>query len=87
MTGTLNAVMRYDGGDQGQYESSGVFSNTSTSGSRTWKGDNGNHGKVTIKFNATPSGTIESTGKGDPFSLMPPYITIYAWKRTDYDDK
>ena len=92
MSGTLNAIMRYDGGDQGQYESSGVFSNTSTSGSRTWKGDNGNHGKVTIRFNATPSGSISYTGgeynrttrktTTKSFSIMPPYYKVYCWRRT-----
>ena len=32
-------------------------------------------------FKATPSGTIENTGKGTDY--MPPYITIYAWYRTE----
>ena len=31
-------------------------------------------------FEATPSGTISNTGSGTDY--MPPYITVYAWKRT-----
>ena len=33
-----------------------------------------------FQFNATPSGTISKTGSGEDY--MPPYLTVYAWKRT-----
>ena len=34
----------------------------------------------TVFFDYTPEGTISSTGDGEEF--MPPYITVYCWKRT-----
>ena len=32
-----------------------------------------------LSFNATPSGTISETGDNETF--LPPYYTVYAWKR------
>ena len=34
-------------------------------------------------MNAYPQGcTTDSTGGGQPFSILPPYITVYIWERT-----
>ena len=85
MSGRFADLVRYDGGDGSANVSTGVFSESIKSGTRTWQGAGGNNARVDFRFNATPSGTIEDTGEGQAFSLMPPYITIYAWKRTDYD--
>ena len=89
MQGTINALVRYDDSDQGNYETSGVFSNTNKSGGHTWKGKDGGGAKMTIKFSATPSGSISHTGgdknnwnKTKPFSIMPPYYKVYCWRRT-----
>ena len=35
-----------------------------------------------INFSMTPSGNISNTGSGEAFSIMPPYMTVYAWHRT-----
>ena len=92
MSGTINALVRYDDSDQGNYETSGVFSNTSKSGGHTWDGHNGGGAKMTIKFSATPSGSISYTGgeynsatrktTTKAFSIMPPYYKVYCWRRT-----
>ena len=92
MGGTINSLMRYDGGDSGNYETSGVFNNTIKSGGETWKGKNGGGGKITVKFSATPSGSISYTGgeynsttrktTTKAFSIMPPYYKVYCWRRT-----
>ena len=92
MQGTINALVRYDDSDQGNYEASGVFSNTNKSGGHTWDGHNGGGAKMTVKFSATPSGTISHTGgeydnktkrtTTKSFSIMPPYYKVYCWRRT-----
>lgn len=37
-----------------------------------------------IGFDYTPEGsvTIEDTGEGDAFSIIPPYYAVYTWRRT-----
>ena len=35
-----------------------------------------------INFSMTPSGTISNTGNGKAFSVIPPYVSMYCWKRT-----
>lgn len=48
--------------------------NTSTT--RTSQGISANH-----THSVTASGTISSTGGGNAFSIMPPYLSVYMWKR------
>ena len=35
-----------------------------------------------LRFEATPEGSISNTGSGKKFSVIPPYVSIYCWKRT-----
>ena len=41
-------------------------------------GADNDHYKITWTY--TPAGSISSTGSGTDY--MPPYMTIYAWRRT-----
>ena len=34
-----------------------------------------------LMFQATPEGTISKTGRGESFSIIPPYIAVYCWQR------
>jgi hypothetical protein len=57
---------------------SGAFSKTSEqSGGYSTSGD-ADHYKIT--WNYTPAGTVGNTGSGSDY--MPPYITVFAWRRT-----
>ena len=79
MSGTVHALLRYSGNDDASWGASGVFSTTTKAGSRSWDAVNYNGDQVSLKFSATPSGTITNTGQGEDY--MPPYITVYAWYR------
>ena len=76
--GTIRGIM-----SNGDYEGTGIFE-------RTYHNPNNRLGGFTNKRNqndysitVTPSGTIDNTGEGKSFSIMPPYITVYAWQRIE----
>lgn len=60
------------------------------------EGANGDRGSIILTFNAANSWTgstssngshnhtitLNNTGSGEAFNIMPPYLTVYAWKRT-----
>ena len=94
MRGSINHLVRYDAGDAGTYSANGVFSNTETSGTRSWQGVNGSGARVRVQFNGIPSGTNSNSGThshtisgttyntGSKAEYWQPYITCYCWYRT-----
>ena len=52
----------------------------------SYKGESGPMALFSINANHqhrfTPSGTIENTGSGSSFSILPPYVVKYCWERT-----
>ena len=54
--------------------------------SRSWSGTtstNGNHTHtLTTTTNGNHTHTTNNTGGGLPLNIMPPYTTVYAWRRT-----
>lgn len=54
--------------------------------SRTWSGTtstNGSHSHtLTTITNGNHTHTTNNTGGGLPLNIMPPYTTVYAWRRT-----
>lgn len=54
-----------------------THSGANVSEDRTSEGASVNH-----THTVTAAGTIGSTGSGNAFSIMPPYIAVYMWKRT-----
>lgn len=54
--------------------------------SRSWSGatsTNGNHThKLTTTTNGNHTHTTNNTGGGLPLNIMPPYQTVYMWRRT-----
>ena len=80
ITGEIKNLMRYVASDDSTWSKTGCFSQTSNGGSRSWSGTNSSGDKVSVKFDATPSGTVKNTGSGTDY--MPPYMTVYAWYRT-----
>ena len=79
ITGSIESLLRYDAPDAGAFSKSGCFSNTSNGGTRTWPGQNSNGAKVSVQFDATPTGTISSTGSGQAY--WQPYMTVFCWYR------
>lgn len=79
ITGSINYISRYDGTDGQTFSASGCFSNTTKSGVRTWQGTNGKEARIGVQFDATPSGTISSTGNGQTY--WQPYMTVFCWYR------
>ena len=59
---------------------------TSFDASRSWSGvtsTNGNHSHtLTTSTNGNHTHTTNNTGGGLPLNIMPPYTTVYAWRRT-----
>ena len=79
ITGSINSLVRYDAADTDIFSKSGCFSNTSQGGTRTWPGKDFNGAKIGVQFNATPTGTISSTGSGQAY--WQPYMTVFCWYR------
>ena len=65
--GTVFSVTNNDSNNVKWNYSLSVNTSSSTQGDR-------------VQFDYTPEGTISSTGDGEEF--MPPYITVYCWRRT-----
>ena len=90
ITGTVYDIMQYDSNGQTNKEPEGAFS-VNRYGSRTWTGKDGNNRAFSLTFEATPSGSISNTGNNQPHnhgdtseaSNVPPYITVYIYKRVD----
>jgi hypothetical protein len=57
---------------------SGPFSRSNSSNAGYDSGSDNDHYKITWTY--TPTGSISSTGSGSDY--MPPYTTVYAWRRT-----
>lgn len=61
---------------------------TSTAGNHThtWSGSIGNNGShthtITVASNGNHTHTIGNTGGGLPVNILPPYQTVYMWRRT-----
>jgi microcystin-dependent protein len=81
----------YNSGNNGNRFSQGTTINDRTSkitldASRTWIGatsTNGNHTHtLTTTTNGNHTHTTNNTGGGLPLNIMPPYTTVYAWRRT-----
>lgn len=80
ITGGINHLVRYDAStDAGAFSATGCFSNTTRSGTRSWPGENGKDAKVSVQFNATPTGSISSTGGGQAY--WQPYMSVFCWYR------
>ena len=60
--------------DEGGKYQSGYGKNMNFDASRTWSGSTSANGQHTH--------TIGNTGSGLPLNIMPPYQTVYMWKRT-----
>ena len=91
--GTMNITGTFDGNvNDGQSKKTGAFYYTG----QPFTGSDGGNDKPggVIGFDASRSWsgatssngshahTIESTGKGTAFDVMPPYIVAYVWRRT-----
>ena len=46
------------------------------------RGTEASLGVANYHLTFTPSGTISNTGSGEKFSVIPPYISVFCWKRT-----
>lgn len=66
--------------------SAGVVSNVSTKNVNTNKTGGHTHSITIYKSDSSETGetelTTNATGKGKEFSNMPPYLTVYMWRRT-----
>ena len=85
MTGefrTNNNTAPFQGGNENWASAQGVFKR----GESIFSYGTNSYGSSTmlpaLLFEATPEGTISNTGNGQAFSIMPPYMTVYAWHRT-----
>ena len=85
MTGefrTNNNTAPFQGGNENWASAQGVFKR----GESIFSYGTNSYGSSTmlpaLLFEATPEGTISNTGSGQAFSIMPPYMTVYAWCRT-----
>lgn len=79
ITGSVESLVRYDAADTGAFSKSGCFSKTTNGGTRSWAGKDFNGAKVSLQFDATPTGTISSTGSGQAY--WQPYMTVFCWYR------
>ena len=86
------------GGYSGAMYSGGAITSASASGgdnrawkinfdaSRNWTGETATAGSHTHTVSITSSGshthTTTNVGGGTPLNIMPPYTTVYAWRRT-----
>lgn len=69
-----------------QYESGGA-SNTYVDfdAKKSWTGETstaGNHTHTVSLSGGSHTHTTNNTGGGLPLNIMPPYTTVYAWRRT-----
>lgn len=70
------------------YRSDGTTSNTGSGNTHTHSGANTHTSRTSDGISAnhthsvTASGTIGNSGDGTAFSIMPPYLAVYMWKRT-----
>lgn len=64
--------------DESSYSFGTVSSDSITDGHHTYNTVTVTHKPQTLSI----SGTISSTGSGTAFSIMPPYLVAYVWKRT-----
>ena len=73
----------FTGSDGGNDKPGGVIG---FDASRSWSGTtstNGNHSHtLTTTTNGNHTHTTNNTGGGLPLNIMPPYTTVYAWRRT-----
>ena len=79
ITGAMNHVVRHYTDDNDKFNVSGCFSETLLAGTMTWRGQNGNGARIGVRFNATPSGTISTTGSGQDY--WQPYMSVFCWYR------
>ena len=79
ITGSVINLVRYDARDDKTYSVSGCFSKTTQGGIRTWSGVDGHGSKISVQFDATPTGTISSTGSSQAY--WQPYMTVFCWYR------
>lgn len=70
------------------YRTNGTTSATGSGNSHTHRGANTSTTRTSNGISAnhthsvTASGTIGNSGDGIAFSIMPPYLAVYMWKRT-----
>lgn len=71
-------------GDDGRYNGGWENAITSTAGAHTHSiTNNGAHTHtLTTSSAGNHTHTVTNTGGGVPLNIMPPYTTVYAWKRT-----
>ena len=76
LSGRMAETQNSDGGTTGM--------NTSSAGNHTHTlGSAGNHTHtVSISSSGSHTHTTNNTGGGTPLNIMPPYTTVYAWRRT-----
>lgn len=63
--------------DSNGSNNSHTHSGANTSTTRTSNGISANH-----THSVTASGTVGNSGDGTAFSILPPYLAVYMWKRT-----
>ena len=81
-------ALYYDGTNR--YGSKGDIDNDDYTGyfdaSRSWTGSTSSNGAhthtLTTSSNGAHTHTTNNTGGGTPINIMPPYTTVYAWRRT-----
>lgn len=73
-------------GIAGMGDKDGTHYKTGFEASRSWSGSTstaGNHSHtLTIASSGSHTHTTNNTGGGTPLNIMPPYTTVYAWRRT-----
>ena len=85
MTGefrTNNNTAPFQGGNENWASAQGVFKRGESIYSYGTNSYSSSTMLPALLFEATPEGTISNTGSGEAFSIMPPYMTVYAWHRT-----
>ena len=94
MMGKINALLRYSGADDEDFNATGVFSNTSRGGGKSWDSVEWSGDKVDVTFKGIPSGSNSNSGShthtisgttnntGSKAEYWQPYMTCYCWFRT-----
>ena len=83
---TTGAFTQVDGGGTNEAEGQGSGAKVwKFDASRSWTGSTstaGNHTHTVSLSGGNHTHTTNNTGGGTPLNIMPPYTTVYAWRRT-----
>ena len=81
-TGTEQAGQLFGIYADPNYGTTGGYITRTHWGQHNARGTEASLGVANYHFTVTPSGTISNTGSGEKFSVIPPYISVFCWKRT-----